>query len=278
MTSGRNTDIGLMPKAVDKELGDYFKGIEALSRGIEYVSNKNAFVIRVDGRAFHTFTRGMSRPYSADLDRYREAAATAVLQSMKADFAYYQSDEISYVWFGNEREEQQHPFAGRVDKLVSLCASLTSVAFYREFMLDCINDEMLDHRLPHFDGRLAGEFTTAEEAVKCVMWRENDAMRNSVQMLAQSEFSHKQLQQKNVFEQFQMCLDKGADWFQVPPQYRRGTYIRMSKVEVELSEEQRLKIPEQYRPEPGTKVPRSMPTKHFFENWDESARVQALRD
>lgn len=274
---GKNTDIGLLPKNVDTEMGDYFKQIEAEMRGVEYIDFDKAFVIRVDGRAFHTFTRGMDRPYCQHLDGMREVAATAVLKSLKPSFAYYQSDEISYVWMPNDRPEQIHPFHGRVDKLISLCASLTSVAFYRQYIVRGTAAGLEGGALPHFDGRLAGVFSDPLEAVRCVTWRENDAMRNSVQMLAQSMFSHKQLQKKNVYDQFLMCTEAGTDWqTDVPSQYQRGTYIRMGVQEIELTEEQRTKIPEAHRPPAGTLVPRSVVKKLFFGDWDIQNRLEAL--
>lgn len=276
LRNGKNTDIGLMKKADDTAMGDRFKQIEAESRGIEYIDPKKAFVVRVDGRAFHTFTRGMARPYSHELDRMREEAANAVIRSLKPDYAYYQSDEISYVWTAPTNPAAEHIFAGRVDKIVSLCASLTSVAFFAEYMRSAEYDADRG-ALPHFDGRLAGQFEDPLEAIECVMWRENDAKRNSVQMLAQSMFSHKQLQNKNVFAQYEMCKQAGTDWLvDVPAQYRGGTYLRTVTAQVVLSEEQLANIPEAHRPAAGTTVPRSVFKKFFFSGWDANERFEAL--
>lgn len=282
-TPGKNTDIGLMAKVDDAALGDHYKSIESLARSVQYVNYNSAFVIRVDGRAFHTFTRGMERPYSSQLDAMRKAAATAVLKSLKPNFAYYQSDEISFVWMPNDRPEQIHPFNGRVDKLVSICASLTSVAFYREYVRQCGDDSAIEGgALPHFDGRLAYIGFEDDDplcALECVAWRENDAMRNSVQMLAQSMFSHKQLQGLNVYDQYLACKDAGVDWMvDVAPECRRGTYLRTATEMVALTEEQREKIPEAHRPAAGTLVPRSVLKTLFFDNWDLRARLEALVD
>lgn len=271
-----NFDTIFMSREVEKQMGDKFKEIEKVSRTIEYVENTKAIVIRVDGRAFHTFTRNMERPYSSVLEKCREAAATAVVTSLHPTFAYYQSDEISFVWLVDQsKPNSQHPFNGRVDKLISVCASLTSVAFYQEY----IKHEPDCNKLPHFDGRLAGTFDSSEEAMHCVMWRENDAMRNSLQMLAQSLCSHNELQNKNCNAQYTMCNSAGVDWLTaVPVSFRRGVYLRSTRIDVELTECQRNKIPEKYRPPVGTLVPRTIVTSHSFDDWSVRDRLSVLEN
>lgn len=263
----------------EREMGDRFKAMEA-----DETSDENdtlypyeAFVIRVDGRAFHTFTRGMEKPFSTVLDECRNAAAAAVLKSLKPTFAYHQSDEISYVWDQVKAPATEHPFSGRKDKLLTLTASLTSTAFamkYAELTGDFT-------KYPHFDARVAGRSSSRnafENMIECVQWRENDAMRNSMQMYGQSLFSHKELNKKSVGDIYDMAKEKGHDWFTTAPEFRRGTYLTTGTIQKLIDEEQRLLIPEKHRPEAGSTVTRSAIVKHFFEDWSLSPRVSALTD
>lgn len=269
--------LGMWDRDYELEMGNRFKAMEA-----DETSDENdtlypyeAFVIRVDGRAFHTFTRGMEKPFSTVLDECRNAAATAVLQSFKPAFAYHQSDEISYVWDQVKEPAIEHPFSGRKDKLLTLVASLTSTAFalkYAELTGDF-------SKLPHFDGRVAGRFssrTAFEDAIQCVQWRENDAMRNSMQMYGQSLFSHKELNKKSVGDIYDMAKERGHDWFETAPEFRRGTYLTRGTVQKVIDEEQRLRIPEKHRPEAGSTVTRSAIIKHFFDDWATLPRVAVL--
>lgn len=271
--------LGMLDRDEEKALGDRYKALEAhyTSGEMAVIEPHEAFVIRVDGRAFHTFTRGMTKPFSTVLDECRNAAAAAVMKSLKATFAYHQSDEISFVWDAVKAPANEHPFGGRVAKLLTLAASLTSSAFalkYAELTGDF-------SKCPHFDGRIAARFSSQlnaiENAIRHVQWRENDAMRNSMQMFGQSMFSHKELNKKSVGNIYDMCLaEKGEDWFDTAPEFRRGTYLTIGTVQVEISEEQRLLIPEKHRPEAGAFVTRSSVIRHFFDNWDIPTRVLAL--
>ncbi|MNC09447.1 tRNAHis guanylyltransferase [compost metagenome] len=272
--------LGMWDRDEEKRLGDHYKELEfaEISSENETLYPYEAFVIRVDGRAFHTFTRGMTKPFSTVLDECRNAAAEAVLKSLKPTFAYHQSDEISFVWDVVKEPATEHPFGGRATKLLTLVASLTSTAFLKKY-IELTGDFS---KLPHFDARIAGRFssqrTALEDAIRCVQWRENDALRNSMQMYGQSIFSHKELNKKSVGDIYDMAKEKGFDWFEAAPEFRRGTYLTIGTVQVPIKEEQRLLIPEKHRPEAGATVTRSAMIKHFFEDWDIPTRVRALAE
>lgn len=276
--------LGMWDRDEEKRLGDIYKQMEAeCSLNTRPFSPDEAFVIRVDGRAFHTFTNGMEKPFSPVLDACRNAAAEAVLKSMKPTFVYHQSDELSFVWDAVKEPATEHIFSGRTDKILTLVASLTSAAFIREY-IKLTGDFS---KTPHFDGRIAARFSLRSEflsgetrlgdAIKCVQWRENDALRNSMQMFGQSLFSHKQLNKKSVGDIYDMSLaEKGQDWYDALPEFRRGTYVTIGKVEKPITEEQRMMIPERHRPEEGTLVTRSVFKRHFFEDWDIEKRIATL--
>lgn len=269
--------LGMWDRDEEKALGDLYKEVEG-EQGNWSFQPEEAFIIRVDGRAFHTFTSGMEKPFSEVLDQCRNAAAEAVLKSMKPAFVYHQSDELSFVWDKVREPAVEHIFSGRSDKILTLVASLTSSAFIREY-IKLTGDFS---KTPHFDGRVAARFTgegteALEAAIKCVQWRENDALRNSMQMFGQSMFSHKQLNKKSVGDIYDMCLaEKGEDWYKADPAFRRGTYVTIGKVDRPITEEQRLLIPEKHRPAVGTIVTRSAFKRHFFDDWDIPNRIKTL--
>lgn len=270
------TILNLWPKDSFNEIGDWCKLREQELLGVTQIAADDHFMIRVDGRAFHTFTRGMERPFSTPFRNAMKAAASAVLSQLKPQFVYFQSDEITYVWTAKSTPGYTHPFKGKVSKLLSIVASLTSVAFYKA----CV-DEGIDvaDKLPHFDARLVEVLpngTTLQSIMQPSQWRENDAMRNAIAMVAQSMFSHSELHGKNTTAQVAMATEAGFAWNQVPRGYLRGTYLAKSVEERTLTEEEILRIPVDNRPAPGEKFVRSVIAEYTFDNWDLVRRCEAL--
>lgn len=259
-----------------EQIGDWCKLREQECLAITKIASDEHFIIRVDGRAFHTFTRGMERPFARPFRNAMKAAATAVLTQMKPQFTYFQSDEISYVWTAKSTDGYTHPFDGKVAKLLSVVASLTSVAFYKA----CL-DEGIDigDKLPHFDARLAEVLpfnATIQSLMQPVQWRENDAMRNAIAMVAQSMFSQSELHGKNSNAQAAMATEAGFAWDEVPAGYLRGTYLTKGIEERSLTEEELLRIPEKNRPVEGATFTRSVIKECYFDDWDYVKRRAAL--
>jgi tRNA(His) guanylyltransferase len=171
-------------------------------------------IIRLDGKTFHTFTRGMQRPFD---ERFMEAmigTAEAVCKHVQNTvLAYVQSDEISLLLHNYRRLDTQPWINNELQKIVSISASVAS-----SFMSRHYNREAL------FDSRA---FVLPEtEVVNYFLWRQLDASRNSVNMLAQSLFSHKDLQGlSNAQLQDKMMLEKGVNWNDLPTCKKRGTCL-----------------------------------------------------
>ena len=152
-------------------------------------------IIRVDGKAFHTFTKRCVRPFdSTIIDSMIEAAVYTAerMQGFKA--AYVQSDEVSFALTDYDSFESEGWFDYELPKLISTSAALMSVAFFNA--IENRNALMINERnIPTFDSRA---FTVPRsEVINTFLWRALDWKRNSVQMLAQANFSHKQLHGKN---------------------------------------------------------------------------------
>lgn len=255
-----STLIGSYEVAAFKQLGDAYKAREADLRELTVIPRDENFSIRVDGRAFHTFTKGCIRPFDGNLIAAMDSAASAVLQNMHGWFAYVQSDEITFAFKSGLSETNpnyEHPFGGRVDKLLTIVASLTSVAFFAaaQNLMD-LGTKML----PHFDARLA-EVGGQESVVANAMWRESDARRNAISSISQSSFSQKELQGVNIAQQvvklggiklirnnIELQSKYAGTQFDVD-RALAGVYLRTTKVQRTLTEIELEQIPEHVRPD-----------------------------
>ena len=217
-------------------LGERMKRYEQDSVGQNLVYRCPA-ILRIDGRAFHSFTRGMETPWDADLLRLMQSTAMALCAEISsARFAYGQSDEISIllVDYGSLNTEQW--FGGKVQKIVSVAASVATATF-NKLISDMVASQPGDDRLTdkgklwlskngkaQFDARVFS--IPKEDVVNYFIWRQQDAVRNSIQMLGRNHFSHKQLINKNC-DQIQEMLWKEHDinWDAQPTHLKRGWTI-----------------------------------------------------
>ena len=223
-------------------LGTRMKGYESVSRF--YLTKRTPVVIRIDGKSFHTFTRGFERPF----DRYlmqtmRETAKYLCENIGGCKLAYTQSDEISLLLVDYDTVDMQPWFDNNLQKLVSITASMATFAFNKFFgeglkSLKCRDGEQLsEDRVKHYDcltkaaakGALfdSRAFTLPKEEVcNYFIWRQQDATRNSISMVAQAFFSHKQLQGKKRDEMQDMLFtEHGINWNDYSPSEKRGTCI-----------------------------------------------------
>jgi tRNA(His) guanylyltransferase len=170
-------------------------------------------IVRVDGRAFHTLTRGCNKPFDSELLCSMAAAAEAVRHDLGAKFAYVQSDEASFLVTDFALPTTQAPFDGNIQKIVSTTASLMSVVFSDYF-----------EKPGTFDSRV---FTIPDpiEVENYFIWRQKDWIRNSVQMLAQSLYSQKQLHGKNQSAMHDMIHEAGYNWADLTDDWKNGVLI-----------------------------------------------------
>lgn len=178
-------------------------------------------IIRLDGKAFHTFTKSFSRPYDARISTWMDATAFALCHQIQGvKFAYTQSDEISLVLTDFEGNQTQAWFDGNIQKITSISAAIATAAFNSAIISS--GQEVGGYAL--FDSRV---FTIPDstEVANYFIWRQQDAVRNSIQMLAQSLYSHKELQGKNSSELQELTFQKGKNWNDVSVRNKRGGFI-----------------------------------------------------
>lgn len=234
----------MMDKYAKDALGTRMKMYEEPSTSRKAFKGQ-PLVARLDGKAFHTFTKGLKRPYDKRLSDLMVDTMKALVDRFNANVGYVQSDEITLVWLTTPDSTVELPFNGRFQKLESLLAGFCSAYFNKQ--LDFYLPEKAD-QVPYFDCR-AFVVPTVQEAYHAVLWRQQDCTKNAISMAAQSMFSHKYLQGRSGSEmQELMWKEKGVNFNDYPAFFKRGTFARRVKEERMLSEEQLAKIPEGRRP------------------------------
>lgn len=233
------------------ELGDRMKAYEVIetSRSLNHLYPVYA---RIDGRGFSKFTRHMDRPFDLRMLSSMIGTAQYLVEQTHAAIGYVQSDEISLVWDGDPDNNQLF-FAGKIQKQCSVLASMAAARFAVEIQS---NFGQLGTACPHFDCRVI-QMPTRTEAANMLLWRELDARKNSVSMLARHYFSHKELQNKNQHDMLAMLADRGIRMEDQMQNFQRGTWLRRVVEDRRLTAAELEEIPERHRPHPDVVVTRS---------------------
>jgi tRNA(His) 5'-end guanylyltransferase len=177
-------------------------------------------ILRLDMKCGHSFTQGLPRPYC---EKFRELLLLSTEKLIKdmqgAEFAFIQSDEISILFHDLTKITSQLWFEGNIQKISSVAAS-TFTRYFNEYLKQYIDT----NKYAIFDCRV---FTIPMrvEVFNYFVWRQQDATRNSIQMLARSLASHKECHGKNVSELQELCFQRGVNWNDMPVDFKRGTSI-----------------------------------------------------
>lgn len=220
-------------------LGDRMKEYE--SRNQYFLQRRTPVIIRVDGKAFHTFTRGFQKPFDEVLGNAMVRTMEYLCQNISGCiFGYVQSDEITLVLQDYRKLNTDAWFGYRTDKLCSIAASMATMAFnkyFTEFAYEVRPDgiRLSDPQEANYKSILykaaeKGAMFDArcfnipkEEVCNCIYWRQLDATRNSIQMVGQANFSHTELQGKSCNEiQDMLHEQRGINWNDFPTRWKRG--------------------------------------------------------
>lgn len=206
-------------------LGDRMKRFERTTT--DFLMPRTPTIIRVDGKAFHTFTKRFPFPFSQTLHNIMGGTAGQLInECQNAEIAYWQSDEISILLNDWKSLESQQWFGGKIQKICSVSAAIATASFLYQYMQTTGMNEFdgMMHTLPKFDSRVFQ--MPKEEVCNYYIWRQQDATRNSVQMLARSKFSHQQCHGKNNSElQDMLMLEHGLNWNDLPTWMKRGACV-----------------------------------------------------
>lgn len=203
--------------------------------------------IRIDGKAFHTFTKGFDKPFDKVLMTTMQETTKYLCENIQGCvFGYTQSDEITLILVDYKRLNSAAWFDYEVQKMCSIAASMATMAFNKifqkyvnryisriayytnNFNMD-ISDRTDVYRIAQekgavFDARCFN--IPKEEVTNLIYWRQLDATRNSIQMVGQANFTHKELQNKSCNDIQNMLLtEKNVNWNNYPPECKRGTAV-----------------------------------------------------
>lgn len=204
-------------------LGNRMKGYESATKRL--LIRRMPVIIRLDGRAFHTFTRPLKEPFNEQMHELMVQSMFGLMTNMQnAVLGYTQSDEMSILLHDWSTHETQQWFDGKQSKIESVAASILTAEFNH---IRNTNKWLPEISIPYatFDARVFN--VPKEDVCNYFLWRQLDASRNSVQMLGRSYFSHKELHQKNNSNIQDMLMEThGVNWNDLAPWKRRGSCIR----------------------------------------------------
>jgi tRNA(His) 5'-end guanylyltransferase len=192
------------------------KGYEAVHRTV--LPRRTYTILRLDGRAFHTYLRGADKPFDMPFIADMAAVAEALCAEISGTvFAYHQSDEISLLLTDFATPQTQPWFGGVVAKQLSVSASLATAVL----------NERRPGKRALFDARVF-TISDAVEVANYFLWRQRDAVRNSISMAAQAHFSHERLHGVSSGGMQELLWSEAdVNWNDYPDQCKRGqTTIR----------------------------------------------------
>lgn len=212
--------------------------------------------IRIDGKAFHTFTRGFQKPFDEVLIKSMQETMKYLCENIQGCvLGYTQSDEITLILVDYKKLTSSAWFDYEVQKICSIAASMATMAF-NKFFADNVEKEILSNsdkegnvvddnleiihinhvhsmrKCAMFDARCFN--IPKEEVTNLVYWRQLDASRNSIQMVGQANFSHKELQNKSCNDiQDMLMAQKSINWNNLPTYQKRGSCCVRNKIVIE---------------------------------------------
>lgn len=221
-------------------LGDRMKGYENINRN--YLIRHIPVVLRIDGKAFHTFTRGLDKPFDKILMKTMQDTMKYLCENVQGCvFGYTQSDEITLVLTDYATITTNAWFGYNIQKMTSISASMATLAFNRAWeynvadyidALSALQDFDLENEYcdtlanryykAMFDSRVFN--IPKDEVCNCLIWRQQDCVRNSIESVAHANFSQKKLHGKNCNQiQEMLWQERNIDWNKFSTTEKRGS-------------------------------------------------------
>lgn len=207
--------------------------------------------VRIDGKSFHTFTKNFQKPFDEVLIKTMQDTMKYLCENIQGcAFGYTQSDEITLILIDYKKLTSSAWFDYEVQKICSIAASMATMAFNKYFLKNYLDHiaNYNDTYHPNFEDekdrekwrKIVSAYTNAsekgamfdarcfnipkEEVTNLLYWRQLDASRNSIQMVGQANFSHKELQNKTCSDiQDMLMTQKGINWNELPTHQKRGS-------------------------------------------------------
>lgn len=241
------------------DLAKRMKGYESVSK--TRLVSRMPVIIRLDGRSFHTFTRGFKKPFDEVLIKSMQDTMKYLCENIQGCvLGYHQSDEITLALVDYKKLNSSSWFDNEVQKICSISASMATMAFNKFFKSNvekmiseyncslvpqCMEIQMKRdeyHRMllkavskgAMFDARCFN--IPKEEVTNNIYWRQLDATRNSIQMVGQDNFSQKELHGKSCNKiQDMLFTQKGINWNNFPTYQKRGSCCVRNKIVISVN-------------------------------------------
>lgn len=198
--------------------------------------------IRIDGKAFHSYTRGFQKPFDSILVKTMQDTMKYLCENIQGCvLGYTQSDEITLILVDYKRLNSSAWFDYEVQKICSIAASMATMAFNKCFADNVVNfcsnakellsNEEFDKIFGIYGSKVGKAMFDArcfnipkEEVTNLILWRQLDATCNSIQMVGRSNFSHKQLENKSCSDIQDMLMNEyRINWNDIPVHLKRGS-------------------------------------------------------
>lgn len=203
-------------------------------------------MIRIDGKAFHTYTKGLKRPFDEGLIKDMDDATRYLCEKIQGvKLGYVQSDEISLLLTDFDNLGTDAWFDGNIQKIVSIAASMTTAKFnqlrmaraFKNSAYAWIAEDIEKFKLAEFDARTY-TIPSREEAINYFIWRQQDATRNSISSVAQSLYKGKNdLKGVSTDMMQELIFQKGQNWNDFPTGQKRGRIILKNYILVDSTKE-----------------------------------------
>ena len=229
------------------------------------ITPRSYIIIRLDGKNFKSYTSKLDKPFDGDFSHAMDQTTIALCEEFNCKFAYTQSDEISLVIteIGGSLDAQPQ-FGNSLQKLCSLTASVATAKFNeirnkqflmnkiendRELVADAISNNFVGDvvdfpKQAHFDSRVF-VLPNEMEVGNHMIWRQQDAVRNSVSMAAHALLGHSETMNLTGSEKIaKMINEKDVNWNDYEDKFRHGVIIRKIEVEVPITHGEALNMAE----------------------------------
>jgi tRNA(His) guanylyltransferase len=209
---------GIFDKAYQK-LGERMKAYEGVER--KSLESKTPVIIRLDGRSFSVYTKGFEKPFDEVIIGAMKHTTRKLCEEIQnVKISYSQSDEITLFMSDYDNKNTQQWFGGNIQKMVSLASSIATY-YFNDYMERTYWVNNPDKRRPaNFDARAFN--VPKHEVVNVMIWRQQDAIKNSISMLAQANFSHRELHRKSTAQMLEMLAEKDVHWDDLETYKKRG--------------------------------------------------------
>lgn len=210
-----------------KRMKEYYEGIPSTK-----LMRRTPVAIRLDGKAFHTFTRGFQKPFDEVLIKSMQETMKYLCENIQGCvLGYTQSDEITLILIDYKNLDSSAWFDYKVQKMCSVAASMATMAFNKAFDSFSCGVRQGEDGNAYVKAKLKGAMFDArcfnipkEEVANLLYWRQLDATRNSIQMVGQANFSHKELQNKSCNDiQNMLLIERNINWNNMCTYLKRGS-------------------------------------------------------